>query len=219
MIPARKSRTFDWVLDRYNRWLFRRRFQNVHIKGLGNLSDAPAPTLLCANHSSWWDGLMAHLVTREAGLDGYCMMEEKQLRKLRPFTWAGAFSVVREKPREALQSVKYAAEQLRINDLCGLWVFPQGEILPNDIRPLIFFRGIEKIVAEAGQVRVIPVAMRYEFRDSYKPDVFISIGPALPENPLQGLSDAAASEVTRLLDAIGDDLVRDELSLYESVIR
>ena len=219
MIPANKSRLFDWILDRYNRWLFRRRFQNVHIKGLDNLSSTAAPAILCANHSSWWDGLLAHMITREAGLDGYCMMEEKQLRGLRPFTWAGAFSVVREKPREAIESVRYAAKLLRSNSNCGLWIFPQGQILPNDTRPLNFYRGLEKILSDAPQAGVVPVAMRFEFRGSYKPEIFVAIGSKLDIMDCPRLSDAAASEVARLLESIKTDIVSGQMEEYRALLR
>ncbi len=103
------------------------------------------------------------------------MMEEKQLRKLRLFRKIGAFSVVREKPREAIKSIAYAADILRKKPNRAVWIFPQGEILPNDIRPLGFYNGLTKIIEKVGVCYVVPVAMRFEFLGEFKPDIFVKI--------------------------------------------
>jgi 1-acyl-sn-glycerol-3-phosphate acyltransferase len=104
------------------------------------------------------------------------MMEEKQLRKLRLFRKVGVFSVVREKPRDALKSIAYAADILREKTNRAVWIFPQGEILPNDIRPLGFYNGLTKIIEKVGICNVLPVAMRFEFLGDFKPDIFVKIG-------------------------------------------
>jgi 1-acyl-sn-glycerol-3-phosphate acyltransferase len=104
------------------------------------------------------------------------MMEEKQLRKLRLFRKIGAFSVVREKPREAIKSIAYAADILRKKPNRAVWIFPQGEILPNDVRPLGFYNGLTKIIEKVGVCYAVPVALRFEFLGEFKPGIFIKIG-------------------------------------------
>ena len=178
MLEAKKSRLFDKIFAVYNQNLFRRRFNSLRVSGLNFLRerDKNFPLLIYANHSSWWDGLVAFQISRRAKLDSYIMMEEKQLRKLRLFRRLGAFSVVREKPREAMKSINYAVELLRENPRRAVWIFPQGEILPNDIRPLRFYNGLTKIIEKIGNCYAVPIAMRYEFLGEFKPEIFVKIG-------------------------------------------
>lgn len=219
MIEARKIRLFESVFEKYNRWLLRRRFRYVHVKGLSRLKEAVHPKLVCANHSSWWDGLLAFQLSRAAGHDAYCMMEERQLAGLRPFTWLGAFSVVREKPRDAIASVNYAATLLRESADRAVWIFPQGEIQPNGIRPLVFFRGLERIAEAARPVTVVPAAIRYEFLGGYKPEIFVSIGQPILAATESPSATEIASEVTELLDSIGSDILERRFDGYSELLR
>jgi 1-acyl-sn-glycerol-3-phosphate acyltransferase len=147
------------------------------------------------------------------------MMEEKQLARLKPFTWIGAFSVVRERPREAFQSFRYAVNLLKAKPGRTVWIFPQGEILPNDSRPLRFFRGFAKIAEESAPCAVLPMAIRYEFLGSYKPDILVSIGAPTVINVSERLSDAFAFEVESLLAGIAEDLLTDGCSTYTKLLR
>ncbi len=178
MLEARKSVLFEKFFAVYNSNLIKRRFNSLQVSGLNFLHarDKNFPLLLYANHSSWWDGLVAFQISRTVKLDSFLMMEEKQLRKLRLFRKIGAFSVVREKPREAIKSIAYAADILRKKPNRAVWIFPQGEILPNDVRPLGFYNGLTKIIEKVGVCYAVPVALRFEFLGEFKPGIFIKIG-------------------------------------------
>jgi 1-acyl-sn-glycerol-3-phosphate acyltransferase len=178
MLEAKKSVWFEKVFAVYNSNLIRRRFHSLRVSGLDFLTsgDKNLPLIIYANHSSWWDGLVAFQISREAKLDSFLMMEEKQLRKLSLFRKLGAFSVVREKPREAVKSINYAAAILTQTTNRTVWIFPQGEILPNDIRPLRFYNGLAKIIEKVGNCSVVPVAIRFEFGGEFKPEIFVKIG-------------------------------------------
>lgn len=174
MLKAAKNSWFENIFAVYNRNLFRRRFNSFQARGLPNLSVGSAPLLLYANHTSWWDGLVAFELSRRAGLDAYWMMEERQLSRLRLFRRLGAFSVVREDAREAYRSIEYAAGLL--NKGSAVWIFPQGEIVPSGKRPLAFYPGAAAILEKAERSASVPLAIRYEFRGGFKPDIFVSIG-------------------------------------------
>ena len=105
-------------------------------------------------------------------------MEEKHLKRFFLFRRLGAFSVVRENGREALKSIEYSADLLKENSKRTLWIFPQGEILPNDARPLIFYNGFSRIIAKTGKCFVLSIAIRYEFTGEFKPEIFVKIGKA-----------------------------------------
>jgi 1-acyl-sn-glycerol-3-phosphate acyltransferase len=224
MLAARKSAWFERLFAVYNRNLLARRFQGLRVAGLGALRARPRdlPLVLYANHSSWWDGLMAFQVGRACGLDHYVMMEERQLRLYPLFRRLGAFSVVREDAREAARSVRYGADLLRGTPR-ALWIFPQGRIRPNDERPLLLFNGAAHIIHRAGGAYAAPVAFRYEFMHDYRPEAFARIG-ALEEVRAGAGFDAKqqtalfAKALTRTLDELREDVMASSFDDYEELV-
>ena len=225
MIEARKSAWFERVFAAYNRNLMARRFEGLCVAGLEHIERARGggPLVLYANHSSWWDGLAAFEVGRACRLDHYVMMDERQLRRYKLFRKLGAFSVSREDGRAALRSVEYAARLLRETN-AALWVFPQGETLPNDARPLRFHAGAARVIERAGAaVNAIPVAMRYEFLKEFRPEAFVRAGPARLVS-VAGAAEAKhltrdfEGELTRTLDHLRGDIIAGELSDYTEIL-
>lgn len=149
---------------------------------------------------------MVFEISRRARLDQFVMMEERQLKQLFLFRLLGAFGVVRENPREALQSIRYAANLLGEQPSNrAVWIFPQGEILPNDARPLKFYNGAAQIIKQTGKCYAAPVAMRYEFLKDFKPSGFALIGqPKLFDQVAhpKSLTLQLADELTGLLDQL-----------------
>jgi 1-acyl-sn-glycerol-3-phosphate acyltransferase len=178
MITAKKSQWFETIFLAYTKNLFWRQFRELKITGLENLCerDKNLPLVLYANHSSWWDPLTAFVISKKAELDAFAMMEEKNLQKLRFFRRIGAFSVVRENPREAIKTIRYTVNLLKEKPNRAVWIFPQGEIQPNSIRPLKFYNGAAKIIEQTGKCSAAPVAMRYEFFKDWKPIAFACVG-------------------------------------------
>lgn len=225
MLTARKSAWFERIFALYNRNLFKRRFHSFRASGLNHLleKDPNIPLIIYANHSAWWDGLAAFEISRAAHLDAFVMMEEKQLKNLFLFRLLGAFSVIRENPRDALKSVNYAAGLLEENHNRALWVFPQGEILPNDARPVMFYNGISKIAGKLEKCYLIPLAMRYEFRGEFKPEIYIKIGePELLkiENNFNSklLTRRLEKHLTGILDDLKNDVSTKQLDNYKMIL-
>jgi chlorobactene lauroyltransferase len=224
MLEAKKKRWFEEVFAVYNRNLFRRRFHSFHVSDLNFLSaDRKTPQIIYANHSNWWDGLVAFEISRRAKLDSFVMMEEKQLKKLFLFRRLGAFSVVRENAREAVKSVNYAANLLKENPSRTLWIFPQGEILPNDRRPLEFFNGAARIVEKTVAVKAVPLAMRYEFRGEFKPEIFVKIGEPelisqINKNETKNLTERFEKRLTAVLDELKRDVSSGDLQNYRNIL-
>ena len=224
MLEANKSLWFEKIFAVYNRNLIRRRFHSLQISGLNLLQnkDAGVPLIIFINHSSWWDGLVAFEIFQRAGLDSYVMMEEKQLKKLYLFRRLGAFSVVRENPRKAVESINYAVSLLKYSSR-ALWIFPQGEILPNDLRPLNFYNGLARIIEKVGRVSVLPMAMRFEFVAEFKPEIFVKIGSA--ERFEKGINfdsrkttQHSSARLTNLLDELKTDVINKNFSQFEQII-
>src|SRR5262245_14366401 len=143
-IPARHNAVMEGLIYRF---LVRRsvwsHFERVWLKVEGPLPHpADGPLIVYLNHPAWWDGYMAFILSREV-LHGrfrsYLMMEERELRRYRFFAWCGCFSVERENARSAVGSLLYISHILAQRRSRALWIFPQGEIAPNDRRPLAVY--------------------------------------------------------------------------------
>jgi 1-acyl-sn-glycerol-3-phosphate acyltransferase len=177
------------------------------------------PLIIYCNHSSWWDGLVAFQLSFEAGLDSFMMMEEKQLQNLFLFRLLGAFSVVREKPREAYQSIVYAEKLLKEKPHRTLWIFPQGEILPNDLRPIKFYNGLGKIIEKLGNCAAISLSMRFEFFGKFKPQIFVRIDEpetfrVRQELDSKQLTDKFEKRLTGNLEQLKTDVINQNLAAY-----
>src|SRR3954469_6667955 len=182
-IRARHSRAGDaliyWALVRSAIWSH---FARVWLCVEGPIpTPADGPLIFYLNHPSWWDGYMAYVLNRmvlENRFQAFCMMDERELRRYRFFTWIGAFSVNRQDARAALGSVAYISRLLAARPDRALAIFPQGQITPNDRRPLSIFSGMAHVAQRAGGATLWPVALRYEFRGEQRPEAFIYAGPA-----------------------------------------
>lgn len=208
MIKARKSKVFGAVFRRYNRFMLRRHFFKIHLSGLEHIAELnrSEPMIFFGNHCSWWDGLIEYFLSTEVlDVDCFLMMEEKQMKRYRFFRKIGAFSVNRDSPREAVASMRYAAGLFnRPNRV--LWIYPQGKILPADVRPLGFYSGIGRIIQMTGRaVQTVPFVRRYELLMEQRPEVFIAFG--LPqtiqseENP-KTLTQQLQARLTEMLDEL-----------------
>jgi chlorobactene lauroyltransferase len=224
MLEANKNVFFEKLFAVYNLNLLKRRFYSFQVSGLDFLFNKSAniPLIIYCNHSSWWDGLIAFQLSHKTGLDSFVMMEEKHLRKLFLFRRLGAFSVVRENAREAFKSIDYAAELLRNSSERTLWIFPQGEILPNDLRPLKLYNGLTKIIEKLGKCSTASLSIRYEFLGEFKPQIFVKI-----EEPrtiivnedfnLKQLTEMLTAHLTENLDSLKNDFINQNLAGYKAV--
>lgn len=181
MIAANKNDVLDAALFIYFRRLARNAFHTIAGRGLHHLRNLPAdrPVILFCNHTNWWDGLMVYLLTRQMRHKAvYCMMEEKQLKHYRFFTWLGAFSVDLSSPLRSAASLRYAQRLLQRKET-AIWIFPQGRICrqnePVEIKP-----GTDYLAQSSPHAMLVSVAMRYEFFREDRPNVLIEIGEPYP---------------------------------------
>jgi chlorobactene lauroyltransferase len=201
----------------------RRAFQRVALWSYEPTLQRDLPTLIYANHPSWWDGYMAFLLADEYWrCQGYLMMEEAQLARYRFFRYCGVFSVDRHDPREGMRSVAYAAGLLQRHPGRVLWIFPQGEITPNDRRPLGSFSGAAHIAKRAAPVRCMPMALRFEFLGEQRPEALIRLGEA---QLVEAGADVKAlhREMDRRLlaevDRLRDDTISGATSSYRTILQ
>jgi 1-acyl-sn-glycerol-3-phosphate acyltransferase len=201
----------------------RRGFHQVWAQGLDRFRESrdrdPGGTLILANHSCWWDLFLAQILNDAIPADGYGMMEHFNLLRFGFFRRVGAFSVDRTDPASVRASLRYAAELLR-EPRAVVWIFPQGKMEANDVRPLRFQNGIRAIVREAGRVRIVPLALRYEFWQDERPEALIRIGErtAVDRSDLSTLIPTFERRLTEELDALRLDSIAQRADRFVGLI-
>jgi 1-acyl-sn-glycerol-3-phosphate acyltransferase len=225
-IPAAKNAPGEEVIYRLMvRPALWNMFSRVWVQVHGRLPRRDEGPLICyLNHPSWWDGYMIAVIHRKllrSRFRLYIMMEERQLREFRFFTWSGAFSINPDNRLETARSLRYISRLLREQRNRSLYIFPQGHITPNDRRPLELFPGAASIARHVGHALLCPVALRYEFRGAQHPEAFIRFGPLhRVEAPVD--VDALTREITHRLtdsaDTLRDAVLADDMGNFRPLL-
>jgi 1-acyl-sn-glycerol-3-phosphate acyltransferase len=223
LIEAEKSGWPRHAIDAMIRWKLRGGFHRVLAQGVDllrfELDRDSSGTLFLANHSCWWDLFLVHLLNETIPVNGYGMMEHFNLIRFGFFRRIGAFSVDRTDPTSVRASLEYAVGLLR-RPRSGVWVFPQGKIETNEIRPLVFQPGIRALVRKAGRVRVVPVAFRYDFWQDERPEALVRFGePTWVDRPdLPTLIPTFERRLTDELDALRADSIAQHADAFAPLL-
>lgn len=220
MIPARKTPLFNRWFAGHARDRIQRSFTAVHVRGLPVVRAArgDAPLLLLANHTAWWDPLVAiHLSNHVLGLDAFAMMDARNLVRLPFFAKVGAFGVDLSSAADGASVVRYAVKLLAAPGR-AVWVFPQGTERPVT-EPLRFRGGAAAIARVAKQAIALPVGLRYEMAGDERPHLYVSFGPAIARSrDLEAATIAQEQAVAEQLAHI-ERAVRGEAEGFETIFR
>ncbi len=209
-LPARTTTLgklfWGWYFER----LLKRNFSRVLLGGENVGKGSPnVPTIYACTHGSWWDAAVTIVLSlRVFRIDAIGMMEYKQLKKYRFFSSIGMFSVVREDPRSALYSLRYAAQSIK-GTKRSLWMFPQGKLVHQDLT-IEAEPGIGIIARITQHVRIVPIAIRYELLRNQHPECWIRIGTPIEIND-ETVRDveAVTRTVQQALTSVAEDLRAD----------
>ncbi len=223
MIEAKKNILFQKIFSIYNSHIIRKHFNSIRIKGENNLRDLKEnlPTIIYANHSNWWDGLIAfYLSYKRWNKDAYIIMEEKQLNIYRFFTKLGAFSIDKSSLIKSYDAILYSINLLQ-NSEKTLWIFPQGEMLPYNTRPIVFYNGISKIISKIKDVNVLPLTFSYEFVKEQRPDIFINIGQSIKydDTNIKEFTDFLKKRILELLDDVNYCILKRDFGQFSTIFR
>jgi 1-acyl-sn-glycerol-3-phosphate acyltransferase len=163
-------------MERYVRRIARRHFAAVRWTGAEPEHwNRALATLFVANHTNWWDGFLALLVTRALGLDTFVLMDAGQLARYPVFGRVGALPLRRGSAATAHADLVAAARVLRRG--AGLWIFPQGDRRPAGAPLGTLRHGAAELARRApAPLQLCPVALRYVFVGEQLPDAFVRVG-------------------------------------------
>lgn len=199
-------------------------FHRIRVQGLTSLRTAldadPSGLVMIANHACWWDIFLVHVLNESIPVDGYGMMEHFNLKRFGFFRRIGAFSVDRSDPSSLRASLDYTAELLH-RPRAVVWVFPQGRMTSHDVRPLGFQPGLRILLRRAGRLRVATAAVRFEFWQDERPEVFVRFGlPTWFEREQAGtILDELETRLTRELDTLNADVSSQDPGRFEILLR
>jgi len=194
-------RWFAW----YFRRLARRHFAGIHWA----TSDDPArwddtPILVIANHSTWWDGPLAYLLTSQLGRTFHVAMEARHLGRHPYFGLIGAHPLRRTTTAERYADLEWLGHTLAPGAM--LWVFPQGERRPALERPASLERGAAHLALTRAPVRVVPVGIRLAHLSEQLPEAFLRAGPSFIVEPADGRDRTALTrDIARALTSVLDE--------------
>jgi 1-acyl-sn-glycerol-3-phosphate acyltransferase len=204
MIAANKNDFWDVVIFAWLKRRLRRQFYTISVRGLSHLQklSPDRPTLAFSNHTNWWDGLIVFYLTRQAKHKSfYLMMDEKQLRHFRFFTWIGAFSVDLSNQLKAAAATRYAVRLLQKSENL-MWIFPQGR-MGSAYEPISIQPGTNFLALRSAGAQMLPAAFRYEFFRENRPHILVEIGEPFvaAESSDQKIEQSCQAAATRLEEA------------------
>ena len=182
-ISAPLLRWFRRIVRRY----FRRQFHAVRITGRQHARGIEGPLIVYANHSSWWDPMVAFLLAEQLfpHRPHYAPMDAAALRRYPILARLGVFPVEMNSPRGAVQFLRSGEALLADGGI--LWITPQGRFNDPRERPLTFKPGLSALATRAaahlGACTVLPLAIEYPFWDERLPECLLRLGPPIRLTP------------------------------------
>lgn len=218
MLTARHTVWADWIFTWYLSRLGQRHFHKISVLGKIPETNPELPLLLLPNHSTWWDGFFVYLLNKKLFRRKiYLMMLEEQLVRYKFFTRLGAYSINPHSAVSIKNSLRYSVAVLneKITPRPMLCIFPQGELLPWDKRPLNYKNGLETIISGfGGKVNLLPLAIKTEFLNEQRAEAFLRFGEnkIINSNIFGGIQSLQTSEEI-LLDDLKQRIIQKETGL------
>jgi chlorobactene lauroyltransferase len=192
----------------------RRSFFTIHLLGEEPAVPAESPLLILPNHSSWWDGFFLYLLNLRLWRRVlYLMMLEQQLARHPFFSRLGAYSIDPGRPHSVRQSLLYTRDLLRLEPGAPrlLVLFPQGELLPWQVRPLGYKPGFLGLLQDSDPpVYAVQLGIRIELLQQQRPQVFFEFSKPLRDSNAPGTLQEWDDRHAQLLEQMSRRILAGE---------
>lgn len=221
-IPPRSDWWFNFIRDRVAAGYIRKHCHALRLsKGSAPLPDDGQPVLVAMNHPSWWDPLVAFVLSqRLAGYAHYGVIDADMLRKYRMLAKAGIFGIDTKSLRGAAEFLR-AGQAILARPKNALWVTAQGEFVDVRQRPLNLRSGVGYLAAKMAGGWILPVAMEIGFWNERTPEAFARFGPAIPiTGNANGRQMTAIIEaaLTTTMDELGRESMGRDANAFTTIL-
>ena len=158
------------------------------------------PIIVCLNHPSWWDPLVALTLARHTFPDRihYAPIDAAALAKYPMFERLGFFGVEPDSARGAASFLR-TGRAILADPRSVLWVTGEGKFTDVRKRPVHLKEGIAKLARTTPNVAVLPLAIEYAFWEERAPEVLAFWGDPI-------LTDISTDEIAARLESALDSL-------------
>jgi len=217
--PGDVPKRIVWLLNGFKRYVRRFIRKNFHAVRLSKTScpwpTGPEPILVVLNHPSWWDPMMAVVISDHVPPgEHFGAIDAEAVRKYPVFLKLGFL------PVDTL-SLRGAAEFLRRSEAILaepnrlLWLTAQGKFTDVRTRPLVLRPGVGHLAARLKRGRIVPVALEYSFWTEKTPEALIRFGRTLdiadfPERNPKEWTFEIERALTETLDGLNTETMTRE---------
>lgn len=182
ILSEKKNPFLDFFFRIYFKYSLKRNFLRINFKGKKLLDEIVqisakenSPVIICVNHSNWWDGVLLNWISNYV-LKGnaYCLMDTVDLSRHRYFNKIGAIPLERKNKFSSFRTLKFCKKILTGKNRY-LWIFPQGEIIPNERMPYRFFNGVSYLCENIDKFNLMCVHFEYRFTAEQHPEIYVNV--------------------------------------------
>jgi hypothetical protein len=157
--------------------------------------DPTIPVVVYANHSGWWDPIVAMMLRKQFFSDRtfYAPIDADALANYRIMAKLGFYGL-------KLDSLQGAADFLAITKRilatsnASVWITPEGEFcdVRDHSKPLM--PGLSHLAAKVPGVCFVPLAIEYAFWDESRPQIFTKLGTPVCSSFSPNLADGCQTK-------------------------
>lgn len=229
--PRKKNKFFVFFFRKVFIHMLKKNFFAIKIKNSSEVfkfieksKSSNVPVVFVLNHPNWWDAAVVIWLGYDfLKTGGYCIMENKQIIEHPFFLKIGAIPIVREDNRKSLMSLNFAASLLK-QRFESLYLFPQGEITPNEKRDSRFYSGVSFLIEKLEKVNLVYIHLDYKYTTEQMPEIFINFFRT--EEFVEGLNsdrneftDTIKKHFNKVNDEFREAYSDNKLESFEVVMR
>jgi 1-acyl-sn-glycerol-3-phosphate acyltransferase len=220
-IRTRQLRLFT----HYASFYLKRHFHTFYFLSRASLDSLEGwPLLICLNHPSWWDPLLALCLSQRffRKRHHYAPIAAEGLAKYRFFQRLGFFGIDPQSRAGASRFLQIGQAICECPD-CALWVTVQGRFTDARIRPVRIQAGVGHLAHRCGRLAVLPLALEYTFWNERAPEAFACFGEPIwisngPEKTAAEWTEIFASALEKTEDLLANHVEVREANAFQPLL-
>lgn len=175
--PRISGATFRFFSS-YTRMYVRRHFHSLRVvRGSAPNVTKGTPVIVCLNHPSWWDPLVA-LTLANATFSGrahYAPIDSNALATYRIFERLGFFGI---EPNSLAGAARFLqiGRAILADPRSVLWITAEGAFTDVRTRPVKLRSGVGHLIHSLDTVKIVPLALEYVFWEERAPEALACWG-------------------------------------------